>query len=149
MARKILLSYLVRVLIADDDRELANAVASYVRYCNADVVATVTTGGVDVIRNVDRFHPDIILMDIMMPRLNGLTVCHHILSRHPNTKIVLFSGKLDAQHPYVTGSGAAAFIAKPVKLAELRHVLEDVVRSTKETQPDELKEEVAAPAEAA
>jgi len=105
--------------------------ASYVRYCNEEVVATVTTGGVDVIRNVDRFQPDIILMDIMMPRLNGLTICHHILSRYPQTKIVLFSGKLDAEHPYVVASGATAFLAKPVKLAQLRRVLEDIVKGAK------------------
>ncbi len=117
----------MRILIADDDRELASAVASYVRYCNEEVVATVTTGGVDVVRHVDRFQPDIIIMDIMMPRLNGLTVCRHILSRFPDTRIILFSGKLDATHPYVVDSGAAAFLPKPVKLAELRKVLKEVV----------------------
>jgi len=105
--------------------------ASYVRYCNEDVVATVTTGGVDVVRSVDRFQPDIIIMDIMMPRLNGLTVCHHILSRFPQTSIILFSGKLSADHPYVVKSGAVAFLPKPVKLAELREVLEGIVNRTK------------------
>ncbi len=119
----------MRILIADDDRELASAIASYVRYCNEDVVATVTTGGVDVFRNVDRFQPDIIIMDIMMPRLNGLTVCHHILSRFPQKKIILFSGKLTADHPYVVNSGAAAFLSKPIKLAELRRVIQEMIPS--------------------
>lgn len=113
----------VRVLIADDDRELALAISSYLRHCNEEVVATVTTGGLDVVRNTHRFQPDVIIMDIMMPRLNGLTVCHHILSRFPNTKIILFSGKLDADHPLVVNSGAAAFLKKPVKLAELSELI--------------------------
>jgi two-component system response regulator MprA len=121
----------VRVLIADDDRELASAIASYVRYCNEDVVATVTTGGVDVLRNVERFQPDIVVMDIVMPRINGLTICHHILSRYPRLKIILFSGKLNAEHPYILNSGAAAFLSKPVKLAELRRILETIVREAK------------------
>jgi CheY-like chemotaxis protein len=121
----------VRVLIADDDRELASAIASYVRYCNEDVVATVTTGGIDVARSVERFQPDIVVMDIMMPRINGLTICHHILSRYPRLKIILFSGKLHAEHPFVVGSGAAAFLSTPVKLAELRRVLEDIVKEAK------------------
>jgi len=122
----------VRVLIADDDRELASALASYVRYCNEEVVATVTTGGVDVVRNVDRFAPDVIIMDIVMPRLNGLTVCRHILSRFPQTKIILFSGKLDANHPFVVDSGAVAFLSKPVKLAELRTTLQGIIDKAKE-----------------
>jgi len=113
----------VRVLIADDDRELALAISSYLRHCNEEVVATVTTGGLDVVRNTHRFQPDVIIMDVIMPRLNGLTVCHHILSRFPNTKIILFSGKLDADHPLVVNSGAAAFLKKPVKLAELSELI--------------------------
>ena len=116
----------MRVLIADDDRELASAIATSIRHWNEEVVATVTTGGLDVIRNVDRFQPDVVITDIIMPRLNGLTVCHHILSRFPATKIILFSGRLDAYHPHVVNSGARAFLPKPVKLAELRRVLEEV-----------------------
>ena len=101
--------------------------ASYVRYCNGEVVATVTTGGIDVLRSVDRFKPDIVLMDIMMPRLNGLTVCHQILSRRPEAKIILFSGKYSAEHPTVMASGATAFLAKPVRLSELRKVIDQIV----------------------
>jgi len=117
----------VRLLIADDDRELASAMASYLRHCNDAVVSTVTTGGVDVLRNVERFHPDVILMDVMMPRLNGLTICHHILSCRAQTRIILLSGILSATHPLVLQSGATAFLAKPVKLAELRRVVEEIV----------------------
>lgn len=116
----------MRVLIADDDRELAAAIATSLRHWNEEVVATVTTGGLDVIRNVDRFQPDVVITDIIMPRLNGLTVCHHILSRFPATKIILFSGRFDARHPHVVNSGARAFLPKPVKLTELRRVLEEV-----------------------
>jgi two-component system response regulator MprA len=121
----------VRLLIADDDRELASAMASYLRHCNEAVVSTVTTGGVDVLRNVERFHPDVILMDVMMPRLNGLTICRHILSCCSHTQIILLSGILSATHPLVVQSGAAAFLPKPVKLAELRRVVEEVVERVK------------------
>ena len=121
----------MRVLIADDDRELASAIASYVRHCNENVVATVTTGGIDVAHSVERFMPDIILMDIVMPRINGLTICHHILSRFPKTRIILFSGKLHARHPDVISSGASAFLSKPIKLAELRRVMEEIVKGAK------------------
>ena len=138
----------MRVLIADDDRELASALASYVRHCNEEVVATVTSGGIDVIKNVDRFQPDIIIMDIMMPRLNGLTVCNHILSRFPRTKIILFSGKLTADHPYVTASGAVAFLPKPIHLSELKRVMDSlchpplsIVRS--EEEEEEKSDQVA------
>lgn len=62
-------------------------------------------------------------MDIMMPRLNGLFVCQHILSRFPETKIILFSGKLSSDHPSVIASGAIAFLSKPIRLTELGQTL--------------------------
>ena len=101
--------------------------ASYLRHCNDTIVSTVTTGGVDVLRSVARFEPDVILMDIVMPKLNGLTVCRHILSRHPEVRIILLSGTLHADHPFVAECGAAAFLAKPVRLAELQRVFEETV----------------------
>jgi len=118
----------VRLLIADDDRELACAMASYLRHGNNTIVSTVTTGGVDVLRSVKRFDPDVILMDIHMPRLNGVTLCRHILSSRPDVRIILISGVLHPEHPFVAESGAAGFVAKPVRLAELQRVFEEIVQ---------------------
>ena len=101
--------------------------ASYLRHCNGTIVSTVTTGGVDVLRSAARFEPDVILMDILMPKLSGLTICRHILSRHPGVRIILLSGTLHRDHPMVLESGAAAFLAKPVRLAELQRVFEETV----------------------
>jgi len=119
----------VRLLIADDDRELACAMASYLRHCNEAVVSTVTTGGLDVLRSVNRFDPDVILMDILMPKLNGLTICRHILSRRPDVRIILLSGTLHPDHPFVAESGASAFLAKPVRLMELQRGIQEIVNS--------------------
>ena len=102
--------------------------ASYLRHCNGTIVSTVTTGGVDVIRCAAQFEPDVILMDIAMPKINGLTACRHILSCHPAVQIILMSGALHREHPLVAESGASAFVAKPVRLAELQRVFEEIVR---------------------
>lgn len=118
----------MRLLIADDDRELACAIASYLRHGNQAVISTVTTGGLDVLRSVSQFDPDVILMDIMMPRLNGLTLCRHILSRRPDVKIILLSGALGIESPFLAESGATAFIPKPIKLSELQRVFQDATR---------------------
>ena len=118
----------MRLLIADDDRELACAMASYLRHGNNAIISIVTTGGVDVLRSVKQFNPDVILMDIVMPKLNGLTLCRHILSSRPSVRILLLSGSLHADHPFVAESGAAGFVAKPVRLAELQRVFEEITQ---------------------
>lgn len=119
----------MRILIADDDRELAEALAEFVRLCNHEVVDKVTGGGLAVIQSFARHNPDIVLLDIMMPRFNGLTVFHALKSRNPDAKIIFMSGKVEGDHPFVASCGASAYIQKPVLLEELREVLENVANS--------------------
>lgn len=114
----------MRILIADDDRDVAEVLAAYVGECGHEVAGIVTGGGLAVIQAFARHDPDLVLLDIMMPRFNGLTVCHALRSRRPDAKIVFVSGRVDGNHPFVSGCGAAAYLQKPVSLGDLRAVLE-------------------------
>ena len=114
----------MRVLIADDDRKCAEMLAAQVTLCGADVVGMVTTGGLDVIQQHHRLRPDLVIMDVLMPRFNGLTVCHAILSRYPGMKVVLMSGSMDDEHPFIANSGASMFLRKPFRLDQVRALLE-------------------------
>jgi CheY-like chemotaxis protein len=114
----------MRILVADDDRELAEALTEYLRECDHEVVDTVTAGGLSVIKSFARHEPDVVLLDIKMPKCNGLTVCHALLSRKPEAKIVFVSGTVEGGHPFVKGCGAMAYLSKPVMLEELRETLQ-------------------------
>lgn len=113
----------MRVLIADDDREMAEVLGAYVVECGHQVVSLVTGGGLAVIQAFARFEPDVVLLDIMMPRFNGLTVCHALLSRKPDTKIIFISGSVDGDNPFVSNCGASAYLQKPVDEATIRAAL--------------------------
>src|SRR5262249_20857417 len=104
----------MKVLIADDDKDLAQALADSVTACGHEVVGIVTGGGLAVIQTFARNPVDVVLLDIMMPRYNGLTVCHALLSRKPDAKVVFVSGSADKTDPFVRGCGAAAYLEKPV-----------------------------------
>src|SRR5437763_8927101 len=119
----------MRVLIADDDKELAEALAECVTACGHEVVGTVTGGGLAVIQAFARCPADAVLLDIMMPGYNGLTVCHALLSRKPDAKVIFVSGSADKQDPFVANCGAAAYLQKPVSLADLRDTLESVEKT--------------------
>ena len=113
----------MRVLIADDDKLVCDLLAQFVRFCDHEVVATVSGGGLAVIQSFARLQPDLVLLDVMMPRFNGLTVCHALLSRRPDAKVVLMSGLVESDHPFLKTCGAMAFIRKPMLLDDLREVL--------------------------
>jgi DNA-binding response OmpR family regulator len=115
----------MRILIADDERPLADGLAQYLRNAGHDV-CTVITGGLDVLPAYDRFHPDVVLMDVMMPRFNGFTISHALLSRNAAIKLVLCSGALAEEHPFIAASGATCFLHKPFSFAKATRVLESL-----------------------
>lgn len=113
----------MRVLIADDDRDVAATLALFLEECGHEV-GVVTTGGLDVIHFYSRFQPDAVIMDVMMPRFNGITTSHALLSKDPKARLILMSGKLSGEHPFIATSGAARFVAKPLHLDEIKALLE-------------------------
>jgi CheY-like chemotaxis protein len=115
----------MRILLADDERELAAVLSRYLSNAGHEV-CTVTTGGLDVLPAYDRFHPDVVLMDVLMPRFNGITISHALHSRNPEIKLVLCSGSLSEDHPFVATAGASAFMAKPFDFLKVRELLESL-----------------------
>jgi CheY-like chemotaxis protein len=121
---------IMRILIADDQRNVAEIISQMVRSCDHELVGTVTTGGLDVIAAYDRLSPDVVIMDIQMPRLNGLTACHVLMTRTPAPKVIFFSGNYDREHPFVQKSGACGFLAKPATVDQLRLALQELAEPT-------------------
>lgn len=120
----------MRVLIADDERTFARTLAALVESCEHEVVDVVFSG-LEAIRSYHRHHPDVVLMDYKMARLNGLTACRNILSSDPAGRIIFLSGQSNAGDLDPPVSGAVASLKKPVKLQELQEVLRKL-----QTSPD-------------
>src|SRR5438477_1255641 len=79
----------MRVLIADDQREVGRTLEDLVRACKHEIVGVVGSG-FEAIQAYTRLHPDLVLMDYRMPKLNGATACRFILSKDPNARIIPF-----------------------------------------------------------
>ena len=114
----------MRILIADDDKLFADLLGLWVEELGHEVVDKITGGGLAVIQNYARHRPDIVLLDIMMPRFNGLTVCHALLSRDANARVIFISGRVDGSHPFVSAAGAVGYLEKPINREKLRAALE-------------------------
>src|SRR5712672_4015402 len=119
----------VRYLIVDDSvfarKNLARMVESF-----GGQVAGEAGDGVTAISEYDRVSPDIVLMDITMPQMEGIEAAEKIVREHPDARIVMVSS-VGYQENIVAAlqRGARHFVQKPVKpevLYEiLRYVLSD------------------------
>jgi two-component system chemotaxis response regulator CheY len=125
----------MRVLIADDEREVGRSLADLVRICNHQVVGVVASG-LDAIQAYNRYHPDLVLMDYRMPKLNGATACRNILSKDPAARIILVSAWSPSDE--ASASGAIAMLPKPVSLEQLNAALNSVAETLPALSPAEM-----------
>jgi DNA-binding NarL/FixJ family response regulator len=79
----------IKVLIADDHRDFRRVVREFLdRIPNVSVVGEATNGG-EAIAQVELLVPDVVLMDISMPQMNGLEATRIIKQRWPDTKVLI------------------------------------------------------------
>jgi two-component system, chemotaxis family, chemotaxis protein CheY len=115
----------VRVLIADDQKAVGATLADLVQHCNHEVVAVVESG-LEAIQAYNRHHPDVVLMDYWMSKLNGATACRNIIAKDPTARVILVSGL--APLTELSNSGAVAVLSKPIRLDRLEQALQEAVQ---------------------
>src|SRR5437667_11321919 len=125
----------MRILIADDQRDVGRALANLVRLCSHEVVEVVGSG-LDAIQAYNRHHPDLVLMDHRMPKLNGVTACRNIVSKDPAARVILVTAWSPSDD--ASASGAVAILPKPVALDRLNATLETVVQMLPALSPAEM-----------
>ena len=111
-----------RVLVVDDEREIRDVLTDYLEG-EGCAVATAANGG-DALESVRRDPPDVILLDITLPGVDGLEVLRRVHRDHPEISILMLTGPGDAALARsALVSGATACVGKPVTLAHLSHVV--------------------------
>ena len=91
-------------------------------------VAAEAGDGLTAISEFDRTHPDIVLMDITMPQMEGIEAAEKIVQKHPEARIVMVSS-VGYQENIVAAlqRGARHFVQKPVKPEVLYEVIKYVL----------------------
>lgn len=117
----------IRVLIVDDISESRDNVAKLLRFEPDIEVVGMAENGEQAIEIAAQVEPHIVLMDVNMPGMDGITATTRITSRHPNTAVIMMS--VQNEPDFLRRSmmaGAREFLAKPFSLDELiesiRHV---------------------------
>lgn len=81
----------MRVLIVDDHSVIRNGVRSVIQDCKEAEVVGEATNGEEAIVQTEQLRPDLIIMDINMPVLDGLSAAEIIMRHRPQTRILIFS----------------------------------------------------------
>ena len=118
------------VLIADDDRDIVRFVALNLRLEGFEVV--VAENGQDALTKALDLQPNLILLDVMMPRMDGYEVCARFRDERPDSPvpvIMLTAKSLDADRAMAFTAGADDWVTKPFDPAVLVSKVKDHLRA--------------------
>jgi DNA-binding NtrC family response regulator len=107
------------ILIADDEIAILQAFARSLQLMGNDVLTA--SDGREAIEIYEREHPDIALLDVRMPHLDGFEVLRAIREIDPHAEVILITGHGDVETVGARAleAGAADFLSKPVARATL------------------------------
>jgi CheY-like chemotaxis protein len=101
----------VRVLVVDDQEPYRRAMAAVVEATDGFVVVGIATTGEESVAAVAELRPDLVLMDVNLPGLDGIETARR-LTAEPDGPTVLLLSTYDVDQLDFAGSGAAAYVAK-------------------------------------
>jgi len=120
---------MTKILVAEDERDIRELIGHTLRFAGYDTV--LVANGVDAIEAVAQEKPDLILLDVRMPRLTGYEVCEK-LKKDPETSnipVVFLSAKgQDSEIERGIESGAVEYILKPFAPTDLIAQIENVLK---------------------
>jgi CheY-like chemotaxis protein len=120
----------LRVLVVDDQEGVRMVVADTVRFAGHEVIA-VGEDGQQAIELAREHRPDLVIMDIQMPRLNGAGAMEVILKEGTAERVVLMSGEWRSAGlttEDLKRLGASAFLEKPFSVTQLFDLLDQYAR---------------------
>jgi DNA-binding NarL/FixJ family response regulator len=118
-----------RVLLADDHSLVRAGLRALVKEMQGFEVIGEAENGAEALRLIGELYPDIALLDISMPRLNGLEVAARASKEYPRTRVIILS--MHAYEEYVHRAllaGAAGYLLKNAEDGELEQALRTVAR---------------------
>ena len=118
----------IKILLVDDHKILRDGICSIVKgYPDMEVIGE-AADGIIAMRLVQELSPDVVIMDISMPNLNGIDATRKIIADHPKIKIIALSMHHDKQFvSEIFKAGASGYLLKDCAFDELEHAVRIVM----------------------
>ena len=127
--------YQPKVLVADDSRTIRALVRRTLSAAGFDVI--LASDGLEAVQFAKRDRPDLVILDIQMPEMDGYSACEKILALedHPTDLPIIFLTKDNATHLDTLGTELGAYLPKPVCEETLLETVQTLLTSHGVSQP--------------
>ena len=125
----------LRVLIADDVQETRRNTRLMLATIDDVEVVAMAANGIQAVQLAEQHHPDILLLDINMPELDGLSAYRRIAQTHPDIGCIIISAEKDTTTLRTAiSSGVQEYLIKPFTIEELETAITRVYPLVEETR---------------
>lgn len=115
-----------RVLVVDDEVEVTYALQAYFQRKGYEMVTAFD--GAQAMAQLDQGPVDLVLLDVMMPEVNGVEVLKSVRANQPETRVVVITAFDDEYRQVVERIGVHGFLNKPFGIEQLTQTIEQVLR---------------------
>jgi DNA-binding NarL/FixJ family response regulator len=103
-----------RVLIADDSESVRDVIRTFLRHHKEIEICGEAVDGLEAVEKAQRLKPDLILLDLVMPEINGAEVASILKQKMPHLRIILFSMYTERIGKYLSSAvGVDVVLSKP------------------------------------
>lgn len=118
---------MAKIMIADDSDAIRLVLSDILTIGEHEVVGEAKDGS-DAVEKYSEINPDVLLLDLAMPKKDGLTVVQEIMKNHSNAKIILITASDNQKVIHdCLNAGASAYISKPFDFDNVLKIISDTV----------------------
>lgn len=120
-----------KVMVVDDDPGLTKVMRIY--FENSGFEVHIAPGGHKALAELEGFNPDLIILDVHMPKMDGVMVCKSIRATAAISKvpIIAITGyQNEEKRRQILNAGANAFVTKPVDMSRLLKQVKELIAAT-------------------
>lgn len=130
----------LRILIVDDHRHIHEIISTILKDSPDFSIVGHAANGMDAVQVFEETQPDIVLMDIIMPIMDGLEATRAIRKSRPDAKILVLSSFQDHESVYaLLKHGAIGYLAKNTLTSDLTHILKAVSQGAAVISPEAME----------
>jgi len=111
-----------KVLLVDDEREYVQTLSERLR--SRSIAAAVATSGEEALAMIEDDEPQVVVLDLQMPGIDGIEVLRRLRRGHPDTQVIILTGHgSDHEEAVAAELGAFAYLRKPVDISVLSRTM--------------------------